>query len=340
MTSYPNSGRRPQDFAGDTDDPGRYTPTGELTPDEGLLPASTEEFGGGYQPAGDRGPVTGLAGVYGSEGTGSTTDTTKSEAARSEAADIKDTAFDAGSEVAATARTEATTVAREVGDQARGLLDQLRSDMRVQGNDQKDRFASTLHSWSQELGSMASKSEQDGPVTGLAHQASRKGGEIAHWLENHDGGDVLHEIKRYARRRPVTFLALCAAAGVIAGRLTRGAVATNTSLDSPGLSSTDRSLRSSDGGSAAYAASTGPYGASGGASPGSSDPYAPGTTAPAVPVTTGPAGYVDQPVPGYTESSEPGAPVSTGMLNGPGDAYSAEGARSDDPWRAEGEYRP
>ena len=43
---------------------------------------------------------------------------------------------------------------------------------------------------------------------------------------------MLAEVTRYARRHPVTFLALCGLAGVVAGRLTRGAVAANTSLDS------------------------------------------------------------------------------------------------------------
>ena len=44
---------------------------------------------------------------------------------------------------------------------------------------------------------------------------------------------MLDEVRRYARRRPVMFLALCGLAGVVAGRITRGAVAANTSVDSP-----------------------------------------------------------------------------------------------------------
>ena len=52
------------------------------------------------------------------------------------------------------------------------------------------------------------------------------------WLDNHEPSDLLDEVKRFARRRPATFLALAAAAGVVAGRVTRGAVAANTSVDS------------------------------------------------------------------------------------------------------------
>ena len=43
---------------------------------------------------------------------------------------------------------------------------------------------------------------------------------------------MLEAVRSYARRRPGTFLVLCGLAGVVAGRLTRSAVATRTSLDS------------------------------------------------------------------------------------------------------------
>ena len=86
---------------------------------------------------------------------------------------------------------------------------------------------------------MASASEESGPLTDLAHQAAQRGGEIAHWLENHEPSDVLREVQSFARRRPVMFLVICGAAGVLAGRLTRGAVAANTSVDSPSSGASD-----------------------------------------------------------------------------------------------------
>ena len=67
-------------------------------------------------------------------------------------------------------------------------------------------------------------------------QAASRGSDIASWLENREPADVLDEVRRYARRRPVTFLVLCGLAGVVAGRITRGAVAANTSVDSPSAS--------------------------------------------------------------------------------------------------------
>jgi len=161
----------------------------------------------------------------GSEG-GSTVETAKSEAAN-----VKDTAADAASGVAAVAKSEVSNVATEAKYQTRTLVEQTRSELRGQVNNQQSQLASRLNSWASELGSMASKSDDSGPMTDLAHEASRRVGEISHWLDNHEPRDVLDEVKRFARRRPVTFLALAAAAGVVAGRVTRGAVAANTSLD-------------------------------------------------------------------------------------------------------------
>jgi uncharacterized protein YjbJ (UPF0337 family) len=162
----------------------------------------------------------------GSEG-GSTVDTAKGEAVN-----IKDTAAGAASGVKDAAKSEVSNVAGEAKDQARNLVDQTRSQLRDQTSNQQSQLASRLNSWASELGSMASKSDDSGPMSDLVHEASRRVGEISHWLDNHEPSDLFDEVKRFARRRPGTFLALAAAAGVVAGRLTRGAVAANTSVDS------------------------------------------------------------------------------------------------------------
>jgi len=161
------------------------------------------------------------------EGSDSTVDTAKSEAAN-----VKDTAAGAASDVAHTAKSEASNVASEVTQQARNLIGQTQSELRGQASNQQSALAAKLNGWASELGSMASKSDESGQMTDLAQEASRRVGEISHWLDNHEPGDVLEEVKRFARRRPATFLAIAAAAGVVAGRVTRGAVAANTSVDS------------------------------------------------------------------------------------------------------------
>ena len=211
----PTSG--PVDPAVEQSDPrlGEAAPTGNF-PDSDLEYSRTERSGEQYDQ-----PVS-----SGSEG-GSTVDTAKGEAAN-----VKDTAAGAASGVKDVAKSEVSNVAGETKYQARNLVDQTRSELRGQASNQQSQLASRLNSWASELGSMASKSEEAGPMTDLAQEAARRGGEIAHWLDTHEPADVLDEVKRFARRRPVAFLALAAAAGVVAGRVTRGAVAANTNVDS------------------------------------------------------------------------------------------------------------
>ena len=154
------------------------------------------------------------------------------DVAKGEAGAVKDTAVGAGKNVASTARDEAANVVAEAGTQAKSLLGTVSDEVRSQGRTQQSRLAEAVHSVAQELGSMSAKSEQSGPVADLAQQASRRAGEVGHWLETKEPSEVLDDVRSFARRRPAMFLGLCALAGVVVGRLGRGAVAANTSLDS------------------------------------------------------------------------------------------------------------
>jgi hypothetical protein len=201
----------------------------ETTPEQPVIQHSgsplldADEAGVRY---GDR-PYPGGASAGTSSGSEST-----AQAAKGEAKQVAGTAADAGREVAATAKEGAQNVAAETKQQARSLLDTVRSEVGDQAGTQQHRIADALHGLSKELGGMASGSQESGPLTDLAQQASRKGGEVAHWLQEREPADVLEALRSYGRRHPVTFLALCGLAGVVAGRLTRSAVATRTSLDS------------------------------------------------------------------------------------------------------------
>ena len=169
--------------------------------------------------------------VRSGEGPSSASSST-TDVAKDEAANLKDVAMGAGQNLAATAKDESVGVADETKQQARYLLDSASSEVQSQARSQQQKIASSIHALSHELAGMASNSPQSGPLTDLAHQAAQKGGELAHWLENREPRDVLHEVQSFARRRPLMFLALCGTAGVLAGRITRGAVAANTSVDS------------------------------------------------------------------------------------------------------------
>ena len=120
-----------------------------------------------------------------SEG-GSTVDTAKSEAGN-----IKDTASGAASDVKDVTKGEVSNVASEAKYQARNLVDQTRSELRGQVGNQQAQLASRLNSWASELGSMASKSDDSGPMTNLTQEGSRRLGEFSHWLDNHEPADLL-----------------------------------------------------------------------------------------------------------------------------------------------------
>jgi hypothetical protein len=72
---------------------------------------------------------------------------------------------------------------------------------------------------------MADKGGQSGPASELAHQASSRIADVADWIEAREPGQVVDEVKQFARRHPGAFLAGSAILGVLAGRLTRGVVA-------------------------------------------------------------------------------------------------------------------
>jgi ElaB/YqjD/DUF883 family membrane-anchored ribosome-binding protein len=145
----------------------------------------------------------------------------KVDTAKQEAANLKDTAAEQAGNVAGTAKDEAKNVAHEAKSQAKDLFTQTQSELKEQAGVQQQRVASGLRSLGDELGSMAGNSEQQGLATDLVRQVSDRAGSAASWLDSRDPGSLLNEVKSYARRKPGTFIAVAAIAGVVAGRLTR-----------------------------------------------------------------------------------------------------------------------
>lgn len=149
----------------------------------------------------------------------------KSDAAKEQAGQMKDSAAQSGQKVAGTAKEQAGEVASEAGTQAKQLIQTGLSEAGSQVSAQQQRLAGGVQSLADELDSIASKSEKSGPITDLAQQASSKGSELARKLENSDPSDLLEDVKAFARRRPVAFLGIAALAGLVVGRLTRGLAA-------------------------------------------------------------------------------------------------------------------
>ncbi|MCW3841830.1 hypothetical protein ONA70_17155 [Micromonospora yasonensis] len=134
-------------------------------------------------------------------------------------------AADAGGAVAQTAKEQGKEVVGEAQRQARNLYGKARDQLTSQTSQQQQRAASGLRSLADEMRAMARNGGGSGPVTELAHQAADRVHGVAGWLERREPGDLLDEVKNYARRNPGTFLVGAALLGVVAGRLTRNVVA-------------------------------------------------------------------------------------------------------------------
>lgn len=147
------------------------------------------------------------------------------DAALAGAGEVRDVAMERGGDVAHAAREELNQLTKEARNQALSLWSQASEQLREQAVNGKQQAADLLHSLAGELGQMASRSEQDGPLTALAKEAAARAGELSHWLQNAEPSDVVAEIRRFARRRPVVFLAGTVLAGVVVGRLSRGMMA-------------------------------------------------------------------------------------------------------------------
>lgn len=154
----------------------------------------------------------------------------KVDAAKQEATDLKDTAATQAKDVLGTAKDEAATVVGEAKTQAKDLYAQTQRELSEQAHTQQQRLAGGLRSVSNELGSMASNSEGSGVASDLVQQVSGRLSAAASWLGDRDPGSVLTEVKRYARRKPGTFILAAAIGGIVVGRLTR-ALAANASDD-------------------------------------------------------------------------------------------------------------
>lgn len=151
-----------------------------------------------------------------------TTDTSATERAQ----DAASTAKDEGKHVAGVASEEARGVASEARDQARNLageaMTQVQDQVGTQTRDQRDKLVSTLGTLGDDLERMASQSDS-GLATELARQVADRARSISSRLDGREPEELLEDVRTFARQRPGTFLLGALVAGVVVGRLARGA---------------------------------------------------------------------------------------------------------------------
>jgi hypothetical protein len=149
----------------------------------------------------------------------------KTGAAKEQATQVAGDAKDAASNVAGTAKEQAGQVATEVKSQAKDLYGQATSQLKEQAGTQSQKVSEGLRSISDELSSMAAKSDGNGLASELVRNLSGRAGSASSWLDGRDPGTLLDEVKHFAARKPGTFIAIAAGAGILAGRLTKALAA-------------------------------------------------------------------------------------------------------------------
>src|SRR3954447_6462703 len=147
---------------------------------------------------------------------------------KDKASEAVDQGRQAAGQVAQTATGHVQEVKDEAVKQARDLVGEARQHVSSQAGEQHRNVVTNLRSLSSELGSMVDRSEQSGTATELVSQARGRVDDVANWLDGREPGDLLGEVRDFARRRPGSFLLGALAAGVVAGRMTRGAVAAHS----------------------------------------------------------------------------------------------------------------
>lgn len=148
----------------------------------------------------------------------------KADTAKQEAQQVGHEGAKSAKRVAGSAADEVNKVAHDAAGKARDLVGELTTGLREQAGEQQQKVSEGLRSLGDELRSMADHGQDGGTASSLVNQAAQRAGSAAEWLDNRDPGSLLDEVKDFARRRPGTFLAVAAGAGLLVGRMTRGLV--------------------------------------------------------------------------------------------------------------------
>jgi len=150
---------------------------------------------------------------------------TTDQSATTRAKETASTATDEGKHLGGVAKDEVRNVASTAAEQARNVtsetVDQIREQLTEQTSGQRDRLVSTLQSFGDDLERMAEQSD-GGMAADLAREAASRARALREHVDGREPGQLLDDVRDFARRRPGTFLLGALVAGVAAGRLLRG----------------------------------------------------------------------------------------------------------------------
>ena len=145
------------------------------------------------------------------------------DAARQEAAQVRDKAQGAAQDVADTAREEVRQVTAEATDQFRSLASSAQDEFYSQAATQQKRLAEQSRTVTDDLHRLARGERPESPmVNQIVSMLAERAEKFTTELDTKQPAELLDDVRRFAARRPGTFLAIAAGVGLVAGRLTRG----------------------------------------------------------------------------------------------------------------------
>jgi hypothetical protein len=247
----------------------------------------------------------------------STTPSTK-DVAKDQAGNVASTAAQAGSQVASTAADQAKQVTQETRRQAQDLVQQGRQQLQQQARTGQQKAGQGLNDIAQQLRTMVQGGGEapTGPAADLISQAGDKVEQLASWVSAREPGDLIVEVRNFARRKPGLFMLGAAVAGVVAGRLTTGVVAAHKDESSSGTGQTGGYTQSASAPAPTYAEQG--YAGTNYATDTSTTDYAAGTSGYSTTGTTGsvpPPPYGTVPPAGTTGGFDD--PLRTGEVGRP-----------------------
>lgn len=149
--------------------------------------------------------------------------------AKDEAAQVGQVAAAAASDVAGTAKQQAGQVAGEAVNQLRSLTDDARNQASQQANQATEQLSTRLRALAGEARELGQgNGDANSTVAGLVQQLADRGEQLADQISARGPGGLVQDLRSFAARKPGTFLLGALAAGVVTGRLVKGATADST----------------------------------------------------------------------------------------------------------------
>ena len=134
-------------------------------------------------------------------------------------------------EVVGEARSQAEAVARDVKVQARDLFERGRHDLDDEAAARSRQAAGSVRMLADRMGALANGDPAGaGPLADLLQEGQQRLQQFAGRLEDGPSA-VLDDLRRFARRQPVLFLAVAGGLGFLTGRLVRAGRAASSSDD-------------------------------------------------------------------------------------------------------------